>query len=64
MSDGEQSVEFLHRRGKYSEPGTAPRPGIPLLDTKMPNMDGFAFLKHIREDNQSFLGIGRASGRR
>jgi CheY-like chemotaxis protein len=40
------------------------RPNTPLLDTKMPNMDSFAFLKHIREDDQSFLGIGRASGRK
>jgi CheY-like chemotaxis protein len=50
VNDGEECLDFLHRRGKYSEPGTAPRPGILLLDIKMPKMDGLAVLKQIRED--------------
>ena len=50
VKDGEECLDFLHRRGKYSEPGTAPRPGILLLDIKMPKMDGLSVLKHIRED--------------
>jgi CheY-like chemotaxis protein len=52
VNDGEECLDFLHRRGKYSEPGTAPRPGILLLDIKMPKMDGLAVLKQIREDGQ------------
>lgn len=52
VSDGEECLDFLHRRGKYSEPGTAPRPGILLLDIKMPKMDGLTVLKHIREDGE------------
>lgn len=50
VTDGEECLDFLYRRGKYSEPGTAPRPGILLLDIKMPKMDGLAVLEHIRED--------------
>jgi CheY-like chemotaxis protein len=52
VNDGEECLDFLHRRGKYSEQGTAPRPGILLLDIRMPKMDGLAVLKHIRQDKQ------------
>ena len=52
VNDGEECLDFLHRRGKYGDPGTAPRPGILLLDIKMPKMDGLAVLKHIREDEE------------
>ena len=52
VKDGEECLDFLHQRGKYSEPGTAPRPGIVMLDIKMPKMDGLAVLKQIREDDE------------
>lgn len=52
VKDGEECLDFLYRRGKYSEPESAPRPGILLLDIKMPKMDGLAVLKQIREDGQ------------
>ncbi len=52
VRDGEECLDYLHQRGKYSEPGSAPRPGILLLDIKMPKMDGLAALKQIREDQK------------
>jgi CheY-like chemotaxis protein len=52
VNDGEECLDFLRRRGKYSEPGAAPRPGILLLDIKMPRMDGLTVLKYIREDEE------------
>ena len=52
VRDGEECLDYLHQRGKYSEPGSAPRPGILLLDIKMPKMDGLAVLEHIREDEK------------
>ena len=52
VKDGEECLDFLHRRGKYGEPETTPRPGILLLDINMPKMDGLAVLKHIREDGK------------
>jgi CheY-like chemotaxis protein len=55
VKHGEECLDFLHRRGKYSEPGTAPRPGILLLDIEMPKMDGLSVLKHIREDEELHL---------
>jgi CheY-like chemotaxis protein len=50
VNDGEECLDFLYRRGKYTDSTKAPRPGIVLLDIKMPKMDGLAVLKHIRED--------------
>jgi len=50
VNDGEECLDFLREKGKYSEPGSAPRPGILLLDINMPKMDGLAVLKEIRED--------------
>ncbi len=52
VNNGEECIDYLHRRGKYSEPGAAPRPGILLLDIKMPKMDGLAVLEHIRKDKE------------
>lgn len=55
VNDGEECLDYLHRRGKYAELGAAPWPGILLLDIKMPKMDGLKVLKHIREDEH--LGL-------
>jgi CheY-like chemotaxis protein len=52
VNDGEQCLDFLHQRGNYAHPNSAPRPGIVLLDIKMPRLDGHAVLKHIREDQE------------
>jgi CheY-like chemotaxis protein len=52
VNDGEECLDYLHQRGKYSELGSSPRPGILLLDIKMPKMDGLAVLEHIRKDEK------------
>ncbi len=52
MSDGEQGVDYLSRRGAYQEPAKSPRPGLILLDIKMPKVDGFALLENIKHDPQ------------
>jgi len=52
VRDGEECLDYLYQRGKYSEPDAAPQPGILLLDINMPKMDGLAVLKHIREDEE------------
>ena len=40
VEDGEELLDYLKRRGKYSDPDSSPRPGLILLDLNMPRMDG------------------------
>jgi CheY-like chemotaxis protein len=47
VTDGEELMEYLHRRGKYQD---APRPGLILLDLNMPRKDGREALKEIKSD--------------
>jgi CheY-like chemotaxis protein len=54
VPNGEECLDYLHQRGKYGKPEDAPRPGILLLDIKMPKMDGLTVLKHIREDEKLY----------
>jgi CheY-like chemotaxis protein len=46
-STGDDALDFLHRRGRYTA-ATAPRPGIILLDLNLPGTDGRAVLAEIK----------------
>jgi len=48
VRDGEEAMEFLEHRGRYSNPDEAPRPGIILLDLNMPKTDGREVLQKIK----------------
>ena len=50
VENGEELIEYLHRRGKYLQAGSAPRPGLILLDLNMPKKDGREALKEIKVD--------------
>lgn len=50
VEDGEKLLDYLHRRGEYSDPEKAPRPGLILLDLNMPRKDGREALKEIKAD--------------
>ena len=50
MPDGQQALDYLTRRGRYQDRTKSPRPGLILLDIKMPKADGFAVLKAIKSD--------------
>jgi CheY-like chemotaxis protein len=47
VEDGEELMDYLARRGKYSR-NTAPRPGLILLDLNMPKKDGREALREIK----------------
>ena len=47
VRDGEEAMDFLYRRGKYTQ---AVRPDLILLDLNLPKKDGKEVLKEIKED--------------
>jgi two-component system response regulator len=50
VHDGEELMDYLHRRGKYADPASSPRPGLILLDLNMPKKDGREALGEIKSD--------------
>jgi len=50
VEDGEELMDYLHRRGKFAPPNEAPRPGLILLDLNMPRKDGREALKEIKAE--------------
>jgi CheY-like chemotaxis protein len=50
VEDGEELMDYLYRRGKYSDPELSPRPGLILLDLNMPRKDGREALAEIKAD--------------
>src|SRR6187402_1333580 len=50
VEDGEELLDYLNRRGKYSDPAASPLPGLILLDLNMPRKDGREALSEIKAD--------------
>jgi two-component system response regulator len=50
VEDGEELLDYLNQRGKYSDPADAPWPSIILLDLNMPRKDGREALQEIKND--------------
>lgn len=50
VEDGEDLMDYLHRRGRWSDPSESPRPGLILLDLNMPRKDGREALREIKSD--------------
>jgi CheY-like chemotaxis protein len=50
VEDGEELMDYLCRRGEYSDPASSPRPGLILLDLNMPRKSGREALEEIKED--------------
>ncbi|MGB7442019.1 MAG: response regulator [Coleofasciculaceae cyanobacterium] len=52
VGDGEELLDYLYHRGKYTQRESAPRPALILLDLNMPKKDGREALKQIKSDPQ------------
>lgn len=50
VNDGQQALDYLYRRERYADPEVAPRPGLILLDLRMPRIDGLDVLRQIKSD--------------
>ena len=47
---GQACLDYLHHEGDYADDSQFPRPGIILMDIRMPVMDGIECLQAIRAD--------------
>lgn len=52
VHDGTEALDYLFRRGMYTDPSTSPRPAMVLLDLKLPRMGGQEVLCRIRQSEQ------------
>jgi CheY-like chemotaxis protein len=50
VKHGEELLDYLYCRGEYTDPDSAPRPGLILLDLNMPRKDGREAIREIKED--------------
>ncbi|MBU0485610.1 MAG: response regulator [Proteobacteria bacterium] len=50
VEDGEELMDFLNHKGKYTDKEKNPRPGLILLDLNMPRKSGREALEEIKGD--------------
>ncbi len=50
VTNGEELMDYLMRRGEYADDEKYPLPGLILLDLNMPRMDGREALKEMKQN--------------
>lgn len=55
LSDGEQALNYLFRRGTYAGHHSRPRPNVILLDLRLPRIDGLDVLQRIKTSEDEEL---------
>ena len=51
VEDGDELIDYLNRRGRYASSDESPRPGLILLDLKMPGKGGLQALEEIKRES-------------
>jgi CheY-like chemotaxis protein len=51
VSDGQEALDYLFRRAQFGDPDSSPRPGLILLDLRLPKVEGLDVLRIIKTDN-------------
>jgi CheY-like chemotaxis protein len=52
FTEGQSALDYLFRRGEFSDPTTSPRPTLILLDLRLPRIDGLDVLKEIKNSDE------------
>ena len=52
VRDGQEALDFLERRDRFTDAGSCPRPHLVLLDLNIPKIDGKQVLRHIKSDER------------
>ena len=52
FTEGQSALDYLFRRGEYTDPATSPRPNLILLDLRLPRVDGLEILKEIKNSDE------------
>lgn len=52
VGDGEAALDYLFRRGDFTDPDTSPRPHVILLDLRLPKVDGLQVLEEMKRTEE------------
>jgi CheY-like chemotaxis protein len=52
FTEGQSALDYLFRRGEYTNPETSPRPSLILLDLRLPRVDGLDILRDIKNSDE------------
>jgi len=50
LSDGQEALDYLFHQGAYTNHEAFPRPGLVLLDLRLPKVDGLEVLRTTKSD--------------